>query len=253
MKKEYKVKGMTCQGCRAHVEEALQSLPEIEQAHVNLENETASIAFYTEVKLSKLQDSIGQKYTISQSVKEETTAQVIINQEKTKNTISTTSTEKSKLQQLQPLFLIFIYLLATATLVNWKDFSFTQWMLDFMGIFFIVFSFFKFLDYKGFPSSFGMYDPLAKVIPVYAWIYPFLETALGLSFLFRFQVETSLWLTILILGITTVGVTQSLFSKKKIKCACLGTALNLPMTEATFIENSIMLLMAIAMLAKGIL
>jgi hypothetical protein len=33
-----------------------------------------------------------------------------------------------------------------------------------------------------------------------------------------------------------------------IKCACLGTALNLPMTEATFIENTIMLVMAVWML-----
>jgi hypothetical protein len=39
-----------------------------------------------------------------------------------------------------------------------------------------------------------------------------------------------------------------LFSKKVIKCACLGTALNLPMTEATFIENTIMLVMAAWML-----
>jgi hypothetical protein len=122
-------------------------------------------------------------------------------------------------------------------------------MFDFMGLFYIVFSFFKFLDYKGFPASFQMYDPLAKVLPIYGWIYPFLETALGLMFLLRFEMDIALVTTIIILGITTVGVTKSLFSKKTIKCACLGTALNLPMTEATFIENTIMLVMAVWMLA----
>jgi hypothetical protein len=93
-----------------------------------------------------------------------------------------------------------------------------------------------------------MYDPLAKVVPAYAWAYPFLETLLGLCFLFRFQIDFALIATLIVLGITTIGVSQSLFSKRKIKCACLGTALNLPMTEATFIENTIMIIMAIIML-----
>ena len=121
-------------------------------------------------------------------------------------------------------------------------------MFDFMGLFYIVFSFFKFLDYTGFPDSFRMYDPLAKVLPAYGWVYPFIETALGLMFLMRFELNIALVATIVILGITTIGVTRSLFSKKTIKCACLGTALNLPMTEATFIENTIMLVMAVWML-----
>jgi hypothetical protein len=125
-------------------------------------------------------------------------------------------------------------------------------MLDFMVLFFIVFSFFQLLDLRGFPASFQMYDPLAKVFPTYAWAYPFIETALGLMFLLRFQIEVALVATVILLGITTVGVTKTLLDKKSIQCACLGTALKLPMTEATFIENAIMLVMAIWMLAGGL-
>ena len=121
-------------------------------------------------------------------------------------------------------------------------------MLDFMGLFYIVFSFFKMLDLKGFPDSFRMYDPLAKRVPVYANIYPFIETILGLLFLMRFEINIALIATIIVLGITTVGVTKTLLDKKAIRCACLGTALKLPMTEATFIENAIMLVMAVLML-----
>ena len=121
-------------------------------------------------------------------------------------------------------------------------------MLDFMGLFYIVFSFFKMLDLKGFPDSFRMYDPLAKRIPIYGWIYPFIETALGLMFLMRFELNIALIITLVVLGITTIGVTKTLLDKKSIRCACLGTALNLPMTEATFIENAIMIVMAILML-----
>jgi hypothetical protein len=43
-------------------------------------------------------------------------------------------------------------------------------------------------------------------------------------------------------------VVRALFSKNQIQCACLGSVLNLPMTEATFIENAIMIVMAIFML-----
>ena len=41
-----------------------------------------------------------------------------------------------------------------------------------------------------------------------------------------------------------------LLDKKSIRCACLGTALKLPMTEATFIENAIMIVMAVIMLTN---
>ncbi|MCB0424880.1 MAG: heavy metal transporter, partial [Mangrovimonas sp.] len=99
-------------------------------------------------------------------------------------------------------------------------------------------------------ESFQMYDPLAKVLPVYGWVYPFIETALGLMFLMRFEIPIALMVTLVILGVTTVGVTKVLLDKKSIQCACLGTALKLPMTKATFIENSIMIAMAIAMLTK---
>jgi hypothetical protein len=95
-----------------------------------------------------------------------------------------------------------------------------------------------------------MYDPLAKRLGVYGWMYPFIELTLGLLFLLRIAVPTTLVATLLILGITTIGVTRSLLSKQEIQCACLGTALKLPMTEATFIENAIMIAMAVFMIVS---
>ena len=158
--------------------------------------------------------------------------------------------ESSEWRQLFPLFLIFGYLFSAATLMNLKSWSVGEFMLDFMGLFYIVFGFFKFLDLKGFPASFGMYDPIAKRIPIYGWIYPFLETSLGLMFLLRWQIPFALITTIIILGITTIGVLNTLLNKNQIQCACLGTALKLPMTKATLIENSIMLVMAGWMLIR---
>ena len=133
--------------------------------------------------------------------------------------------------------------------MNRIDFRVADFMYDFMGLFYIVFSFFKFLDYKNFPDSFAMYDPIAKAIPAYGWTYPFLETVLGLAFLLRVELYIALIIALIILGVTTVGVTRALMNKLAIHYACLGTALTLPMTKATFIEkNSIMLFMATWML-----
>jgi len=236
MKRTFSIMGMTCQGCVASVKERLLGVQGVHQVEIDLDAAEAEISMEKQVSISQLKSALPQKYQIeaTQNITE----------------VVPVSTGKSKLQQLRPLFLIFIYLFGAAFLLNYPDWNSSEAMLDFMGLFYIVFSFFKLLDLKGFPDSFRMYDPLAKAIPVYAWIYPFLELALGLSFLMRFQVGIALIATLVILGITTFGVTKTLLDKKSIRCACLGTALNLPMTEATFIENTIMLVMATLMLLQ---
>jgi len=64
----------------------------------------------------------------------------------------------------------------------------------------------------------------------------------------RLEVKIALLMTLVVLGITTIGVTKTLLDKKSIRCVCLGTTLKLPMTEATLIENTMMIAMAVLML-----
>ncbi len=236
IERTYQISGMTCRNCKATVEEKLASIQDVRSVEVDLRNGRATISSFHEVPVGLLRQTLPSKYTIAEQ-----------------NVFQTTTPEgkkESSLKQLFPLLLIFLYITSAAILMNLDPWRANDLMLDFMGLFYVVFSFFKFLDYKGFPRSFKMYDPLAKAIPAYGWVYPFIETALGLMFLFRFEVEIALIATLLILGITTIGVTRSLLRKKTIQCACLGTALKLPMTKATFIENSIMIVMAAWMLFK---
>ncbi len=236
MTNTYRITGMTCQGCVASIKEKLLNLAEVESVHVNLEKAEAELETAVEIPVSVLREALPDKYIISEKGND------------ISNTDLNVLKHKSKWVQLRPLFLIFIYLFGASFLLNFKNWDTGQAMFDFMGLFYIVFSFFKFLDLKGFPESFRMYDPLTRAIPPYGRIYPFIELALGIMFLMRFQIPIALIVTIVILGITTIGVTKVLLSKKQIRCACLGTALKLPMTEATFIENTIMLVMAISML-----
>jgi len=156
--------------------------------------------------------------------------------------------EKQEEQQLYPLFLILAYILVGAVLLNYSSWNTFEFMLDFIGVFFIVFSFFKLLDLKNFPKIFKTYDPLANTFSIYAYMYPFIELILGFMFLMRFKVLIALFVALVILGITTTGVIKALLNKKIIECDYFGTALKLPIMKATLIENSIVIIMVVIML-----
>ena len=232
MKTTFKISGMTCNGCRSTVENKLSSLDGVDNVQVNLTNGEAIVYSKNPISFSLISNSLPSKY------------KVISRRDAKDNEII----KSSKIKQLKPLFIILGYILVTSILLNFRNWNSTNAMLDFMGLFYIIFSFFKILDIKGFSTSFKMYDPLAKKITLYGYIYPFIEILLGLMFLTRIEVNIALLITIIILGITSVGVTRTLLNKRKINCACLGTTLKLPMTEATFIENAIMITMAIVLL-----
>ena len=229
-----KISGMTCSGCVQTVTQALESVKNVIKANVSLENETATIEIKNNIRIEELQKSLPEKYKIKEEIK----VQSLRN-----------SKTATYLTELYPLFLILFYITISSVIMSWNK-TLDDFMMDFMGLFFIVFSFFKFLDYKNFPRSFSMYDPIAKNIPLYGWIYPFIETFLGIMFLFRIQIFLSLVSTIIFLGVTTIGVVKVLSNKEEIQCACLGTAIKLPMTIATLIENGIMIIMAIITIAQ---
>jgi len=237
MKRTYPVKGMRCSGCEATVATHLQQLPSVTKAVAKVKESVVEVAMDVPLPLAVLQNALPKKYTLSDPIE----VSAITHKE-----YDTTT----KWQQLKPLFLILFYIAVSSALLHYQAWDWNAFMLDFMGLFLIVFSFFKMLDLKGFPASFAMYDPLAKAIPFYGWVYPFLETALGLLFLMRFTISLALIVTVVVLSITTIGVTRMLLSKHTIRCACLGTALKLPMTEATFIENTLMIAMAVFMLLQ---
>ena len=241
MKHIYTVVGMTCGGCQASVEKNLIEIEDVTNVFVDLKVGETIITMNTHIATAVLQKALPEKFKISKKVEHKEVA------------IADTSfvsleEDKSKLQQLKPLLIILFYITSASVLLNYNEWFLGEFMLDFMGLFYIVFSFFKMLDLGGFKTSFAMYDPIAKKVPFYGKIYPFIETALGLLFLMRFEIDIALLVTLVILGITTIGVTKTLLDKKSIRCACLGTALKLPMTEATFIENTIMIVMAVLML-----
>ena len=237
--RKYKITGMTCSSCKALIENSLNLLDQVKSSNADIRLGELTLSLNKDVSLKLLQNAIPEKYIINEEISLS---------ERLGEIESDLTTRDSKLKQLKPLFLILFYITSASILLNFKDWNWNDFMLDFMGLFFIIFSFFKMLDLKGFPVSFKMYDPLAKVIPIYGFLYPFIETVLGVMFLMRIQIIVALIVSLITLIVTTVGITKTLLSKKTVQCACLGTHLKLPMTEATLIENIIMLSMSIFMI-----
>lgn len=144
-----------------------------------------------------------------------------------------------------PLLLILGYLLLVTGLIEINSASLMNWMHNFMGAFFIVFSFFKFLDLKGFASSFRGYDVIARKFTAYAYSYPFIELFLGIGFILKWNLYLLNWITLIFMSVSSLGVIESLIKKNKIQCACLGTVFNLPMSTVTLVEDLLMVAMAV--------
>lgn len=238
------LEGLTCMGCVKSVRESLSQVKGLEIDQLDLSTGRLDFQLSEETDLDQVIEHIPSKYRV-------------LNQSKLKTDqggaplvdLPTSDKAVSKWRQLFPLFLIFGFLWSVNGLnALVYDLSLRDFMLDFMASFYLVFSFFKFLDLRGFVNAFRGYDPLANRLALYGYIYPFIELTLGLMFLTSFAIDLAVYTTLFILGLTTVGVIDQLRQKNKIVCACLGSVLNLPMTEATLIENLIMIAMAMILI-----
>lgn len=150
-----------------------------------------------------------------------------------------------------PLVLILLYLLGAVGLAEAASDGFDgmRAMARFMAGFFLVFSFFKLLNLSAFADAYAGYDVVAARWRVWGYAYPFVELALGAAYLTGFQPVTTNVVTLVVMGVGTVGVVKSLLARRKIRCACLGTVFNLPMSYVTLVEDLLMVAMAAVMLA----
>lgn len=231
MEKTYEIQGMTCGSCVQKVTAALQGLAATVEVTLNppravLGGETIADAVALNAAVAK-----AGAYKLVEP------ATTVMQDEG--------SALKSWFKTYYPLLLIAVSIsLVSLSGAN----SFHDWMLHFMAGFFIVFGFFKLLDLKGFRDAYATYDLLAKRWNNYGLVYPFLELGLGFAFLFEFQLVGALWLSIILMGFSSLGVIKALREKRTIRCACLGTVLNLPMSTITLVEDLGMVVMSALML-----
>ena len=149
-----------------------------------------------------------------------------------------------------PLALVFGYLVGLVAVAEVASGAFDPMraMNRFMAGFFLAFSFFKLLDLRAFADSYASYDVVAARWPAYGFVYPFIELGLGAAYLTHAVPVATNAVTLVVMGVSAVGVLKALAAKRKIRCACLGTVFNLPMSVVTLVEDGLMLVMAGAML-----
>jgi uncharacterized membrane protein YphA (DoxX/SURF4 family) len=148
------------------------------------------------------------------------------------------------------VILIFIYISVIAAISAGPGFGFSisRMLRVFMAGFFIAFSFFKLLDLEAFADSYSMYDIIAKKVRAWGYLYPFVELALGLALALNIFPLPVNYITLAVMSVSLVGVLQSVFNKRQIKCACLGTVFNLPMSFITILEDGLMIVMSVIMI-----
>ena len=235
----YTVSGMTCEGCAAKVKDRLSKISGVKEVNINLSGNEVLIDMNQYIETNELQSALtNTKYSLA---------------ERTRQPVSMNEAgEKKSLKTYLPVFLIFGYITATTLLLQFAHGSFNleNWMEEFMAGFFLVFSFFKILDVPGFAASYRSYDIVAKRFSGYGYIYPFIELSLGILYLTHYNPILTNSVTFAVMTVSTIGVVQSLVRKTKFQCACLGTVFNLPMSTVTLIEDILMVVMSVFMLAE---
>ena len=227
------VTGMTCTSCVARVEGALTAVSGVEHVHVDLKQGTAMVSGGDGLTRATLvQAVIGAGYGVS--------SEAVAEAETSKDARASATNSAASFAPL----LVAVALIGAGSLASGGADGF---MARFMGGFFLVFGGLKLLDLRGFVSAYAMYDLLAARVNAYGWVYPFLEVGLGLAYL-GMPGEASLHLATLgLMAFSSVGVILALTRGEKLKCACMGTAFNLPMTTVTVVEDLGMAAMVAAM------
>lgn len=252
---DYALVGLHCEACLEKVHHRLTSHPQVARADVTREPDRARVAAMDALTLEALNAwlaGIGD-YRLSRDLHAVAAAGSSPSAPGRKAKDSVAPQPASFLETYKPLLLVVGYIvLATAGLmVALRSTDPALAMRLFMAGFFLTFSFFKMLDLAGFASAFRGYDVLARGIPGYAIAYPFIELALGLAYLTDSARTLTNAVTAVLMAVGLIGVVRAVMSRQTIRCACLGTGFNLPMSTVTIIENSVMLAMALATLAAG--
>jgi copper chaperone CopZ len=231
----FTITGMTCGNCVRHVQDALAPLGSVT---VGLTSPQA--VFTSAVEPSQVQAVLG-------GTRYQATVLPIALQAKQP---LQGDTAPSWFATYRPLLLLLGYILLASIGVQAAHSAVTlnEVMRYFMAGFFLAFSFFKLLDLPAFATAYAGYDLLAAKWKGWGFIYPFVELGLGLVYLTHWQSALTHWVTIIVMGFSALGVIRAVTNKQVIRCACLGSVFNLPMSTVTIVEDVGMVLMAAWML-----
>lgn len=237
----YSITGLHCNSCVEYITTALEGeYPEVE---INISPSLDRITLHCPEDVSTPQ-VIGfitdqGDYTVT------SLAQI----EAAMGTISKTNpsiTRWSRIKEFYPLALILSYMVGSVTVYAVRhDIDWMRGMELTMGLFYLIFSFFKLLQLRGFVTQFRKYDMISYYLPAYAYFYPVIEILLGTAYIWGGFILVANWITLCLFSMNLVCVWRALRAGKQLECACLGSILSLPLSTVTVVEDTAMIGMSI--------
>ncbi len=234
----FNVEGMHCGSCVARITNTVKAHSAVQTVTVDLAAKQMEVRAESSLSDAELQALVASAGDYQATVPSETAPPVAAADE-----------PRSFWSTYKPLLTLAGLLAVVPAVALGAEFSLHEWMRWFMAGFFLSFSFFKLLDVKAFADTYRMYDWIAKMVPAWGLAYPFIELALGLAYAANWNPVFTHSITLALMLVGAGGVIQSNLQKKAIRCACLGTVFNLPMSTVTVVEDLSMAAMAAWMLA----
>ena len=236
MFQKFQIQGMTCLGCADTIQTRLRKESDVISAEVSFENKELLLDAKVPVDneyIDSIISNLGNYNVKSQNA-------------------NLLSKLLEHLNSKKPILLALTIVIVSSLSIQtpFQNFDLDNWFITYMGLFFMLFSFLKLLNIKGFSLTFSRYDLLGKNIPGFSISYPFLEFCLGIAFLTNSLLITANLTTLIFMISQSIGVGNVLRKKEIIQCACLGSSINLPVSYLTLIENLVMVSMSSYMLFK---
>lgn len=222
--KEYQISGMHCENCVKKIQQAIEKIDGVKSVQVDLDK---------------------RKAVVEGEVNEQLIRQAI---EKAGYSVSEKSTNRDW-SQYKPIIVVFSLIgIVTVLLAVVYKLNLMQVMQVFMAGFFLVFSGFKLLDIREFAMGYASYDLIASKWPMWGYIYVCIELSLGLIYAAGINNMAVNLFTATVMLVGAGGVYRSIKSKRKVKCACLGSGISLPVGKVTLLEDLLMTGMALLMI-----
>ena len=236
MSQKFQIQGMTCLGCADTIQTRLRKESDVISAEVSFENKELLLDAKVPVDneyIDSIISNLGNYNVKNQNA-------------------NLLSKFLEHLSSKKPILLALTIVIVSSLSIQtpFQNFDLDNWFITYMGLFFMLFSFLKLLNIKGFSLTFSRYDLLGKNIPGFAISYPFLEFCLGVAFLTNSLLIAANLATLIFMISQSIGVGNVLRKKEIIQCACLGSSINLPVSYLTLIENLVMVSMSSYMLFK---
>ena len=120
----------------------------------------------------------------------------------------------------------------------------------FIAIAMVLLAMLKLQDVGRFSTMFLNYDLLARRLPPYGLLYPFLELGAGLLMLTRLLDWLAIPVALFIGGVGALSIFKAVYiDKRELKCACVGGNSPVPLGFVSLTENLMMIAMAVWMLS----